>query len=83
MTDQTTEETIELHPGDLVEHSAFGLGKVLDIQTTNVLVHFRDDNQDVRKLSFEKAPLSLCADQSDPLLDGLLRFNDGKFESRV
>ena len=78
-----TDQEVELHPGDLVEHATFGLGKVLDVQLTNVLVHFRDDNQDVRKLSIEKAPLTLPADQSDPLLDCLLPFNEGKFESRV
>ena len=78
-----TEQAIELRPGDLVEHATFGLGKVLDVQLANVLVHFRDDNQDVRKLSIEKAPLTVPDNQNDPWLDSILRFNEGKFESRV
>jgi hypothetical protein len=78
-----TDSTPELRPGVLVEHAKFGLGKVLDVQLANVLVHFRDDNQDTRKLAIVKSQLTWPESQSDPRLDCMPAFTDGKFEGRA
>ena len=43
-----TDLTNELRAGDLIEHTKFGLGKVLDVKLQHVLIHFKDDNLDVR-----------------------------------
>jgi hypothetical protein len=72
----------DFHAGDLVQHAKFGLGKVLDVNLQHVLIHFRDDNQDVRKLAIGKAPISVPGVQSDPQLDSLPAFHDGKFEGK-
>lgn len=72
----------DFHAGDLVQHATFGLGKVLDVNLQHVLIHFRDDNQDVRKLAIGKAPITLPDVQSDPQLDSLPAFHDGKFEGK-
>jgi hypothetical protein len=71
----------DFHAGDLVQHATFGLGKVLDVNLQHVLIHFRDDNQDVRKLAIGKSPITLPDVQSDPQLDSLPAFHDGKFEA--
>ena len=78
-----TDQTPELRPGVLVEHAKFGIGKVLDVQLANVLVHFRDDNQDTRKLAIAKSLLTWPESQSDPRLDSMPPFVDGKFEGRA
>jgi hypothetical protein len=78
-----TDQTLELRPGVLVEHAKFGLGKVLDVQLANVLVHFRDDNQDTRKLAIAKSLMTWPESQSDPRLDCIPPFADGKFEGRA
>ena len=72
----------DFHAGDLVQHAKFGLGKVLDVNLQHVLIHFKDDNQDVRKLAIGKSPLSVPEVQSDPQLDSLPAFHDGKFEGK-
>jgi hypothetical protein len=73
-----TDQTPELRPGVLVEHAKFGLGKVLDVQLANVLVHFRDDNQDTRKLAIAKSLLTWP--ESTIRLTACL-FVEGKFEA--
>jgi len=78
-----TESALDLHPGDLIEHAKFGLGKVLEVQLRSVLVHFRDDDQDFRKLSIEKSPIQRAAPQADPRLESLPPFQDGKFAGRA
>lgn len=72
----------DLNPGVLVQHPKFGLGKVVEVRPSNVLVHFRDDNQDVRRLSIDKSGLSVSQTESDPRLDSLPPFQDGKFGGR-
>lgn len=74
--------TNDLRAGDLIQHAKFGLGKVLDVKLQHVLVHFKDDNQDVRKLAIDKSPLTVPETQSDPRLDSLPAFADGKFEGK-
>ncbi len=74
--------TNELRAGHLIEHTKFGLGKVLDVKLQHVLVHFKDDNQDVRKLAIDKSPLTVPENQSDARLDSLPAFSDGKFEGK-
>ena len=73
---------IELQPGNLIEHTKFGLGKVLDVKLQHVLVHFKDDNMDVRKLAIDKSPLRVPEVQTDVRLDSLPAFSDGKFEGK-
>jgi hypothetical protein len=77
-----TDLTNELRAGDLIQHTKFGLGKVLDVKLQHVLVHFKDDNLDVRKLAIDKSPLTVPEIQSDPRLDSLPAFSDGKFEGK-
>jgi len=72
----------ELRAGDLIEHTKFGLGKVLDVKLQHVLIHFKDDNLDVRKLAIDKSPLTVPEVQSDARLDSLPAFSDGKFEGK-
>ncbi len=72
----------DFHEGDLVQHAKFGLGKVLDVNLQHVLIHFRDDNQEFRKLAVGKSPLTVPEVQSDPQLDSLPAFHDGKFEGK-
>lgn len=72
----------DFHEGDLVQHAKFGLGKVLDVNVQHVLIHFRDDNQEFRKLAVGKSPLTVPEVQSDPQLDSLPVFHDGKFEGK-
>lgn len=72
----------DLHAGDLIQHAKFGLGKVLDVNLQHVLIYFRDDTQDFRKLAIGKSPLSVPEVKSDPQLDSLPAFHDGKFEGK-
>ena len=77
-----TDLTNELREGDLIEHTKFGLGKVLDVKLQHVLIHFKDDNLDVRKLAIDKSPLTVPEVQTDARLDSLPAFADGKFEGK-
>jgi hypothetical protein len=77
-----TDLTNELRAGDLIQHTKFGLGKVLDVKLQHVLVHFKDDNLDVRKLAIDKSPLTVPEIQTDARLDSLPAFSDGKFEGK-
>jgi hypothetical protein len=77
-----TDLTNELRAGDLIQHTKFGLGKVLDVKLQHVLVHFKDDNLDVRKLAIDKSPLTVPEVQTDARLDSLPAFSDGKFEGK-
>jgi hypothetical protein len=75
-------DATEVRNGLLVEHATFGLGKIVEVGLQTILVHFRDDTQDVRKLSIGRAPLTVAENQSDARLDCLPAFSEGKFDGK-
>jgi hypothetical protein len=68
--------------GMLVEHAKFGLGKILEVHGGKAHIHFRDDGQDSRQLSLDSMTLVPAPTQSDPMLDSLPPFRDGKFATK-
>lgn len=71
-------------PGMLVRHPSkdrkWGLGKVLEVADNKVTVHFKDDDQDTRKIVTDKVPLEVCEGETDPALENLPPFRDGRFD---
>ena len=77
----------ELRIGLIVTHPKkpeWGPGRVLDLQGTHAIVYFRDipgddPNLAVRTLDLQYASLNTGDVQSDPLLDNLPPYRDGRF----
>ncbi len=60
--------------GTLVEHTVWGRGKVVEVSSSHVVVHFpslaASEQGPRRKLQLTAEQLSVSAVQSDPALDG-------------
>lgn len=74
--------------GLLVQHPRmpdWGPGKVLAVEGTKLTVYFRDlpgkhPEDAVKKMDVGRVPLEFAEVQSDPFLDNLPSFRDGKFD---
>lgn len=67
--------TGELKTGHLIQHSTFGLGKVVSTTADKVFVYFRDIGDQKAKRFFRSyAGITLSDIQSDPILDNLPPF---------
>ncbi len=65
----------EVGLGTLVEHTAWGRGKIVEISSSHVVVHFPSlagsEQGPRRRFQVTAEQLSVAADQSDPALDGV------------
>lgn len=76
---------VKLSEGVLIRHPVkpeWGLGKVLDIRGNSATIFFKDDTTDHRTILLDKVQLQLAEEQSDPMLDKLSPFIDGKFATK-
>jgi hypothetical protein len=73
--------------GMLVRHPAkpeWGLGKILEVRANRVTVHFRSDvDSESRVIATNHCALEIATEQSDPILDNLPLFRDGRFEVKA
>lgn len=68
--------------GMLVRHPKkpeWGLGKVLVVRGGKAIIFFKNDAADHHEFVLDQVDLDIAADQSDPMLDKLPPFVDGKF----
>ena len=75
-----------LSEGMLVRHPKkpeWGLGKVLVAGGGSATVFFKDDPADYRKFLLDRISLDIAEIQSDPILDNLPPFVDGKFSTKT
>jgi hypothetical protein len=65
-----TLDAASLKIDQLVEHPAFGVGKLLNVEGDRLTIYFKKDGV-TRKLSAFHAPLAVAADQADPAFEGV------------
>ncbi len=73
-------------PGMLVRHplrSEWGLGKVLAVHDDKISVYFKDDSQDVRRISVDHVALEVVEGHIDSLLDNLPPFLGDRFDVKA